>query len=491
LKCRLSSDRVGIILTDRLPALNKRVHDISLVNSDEAVVSRRLFLSAVFWLGITVLEGLFMAVLLAAPSAQVLLPQDLKPILNFGRVRPLHVTVALFGWLSMAYAASMLFLVPRLVSAPLYSPRIGKLTVWLWNILMLLAVVTFPLGMTQGREYAEMIWPLDLLFLIIMILLAVNLWGTVFQNAGVRRKGRPLYITVWNSMLAVLLAPMVFAVGNKVWDPAGAYAGMNDNIINFFYVHNIFNVWFTTGGLGLALYLIPRLTDRPLFSHRLAFWGLLTVWTGQHHQLWSPAPDWLEILTVGFSVLAIIPNTAFFWNFWMTARGAWSRAASDLPVRFLFTFVAFYMLTCAQGVLHSFRSFSSYIHFTNWVVGHSHLAFVAGYSFLVFAMIYYLFPRVSGRNWFSERLIRWHYWMSLVGVVVFMVSLWAVGIMQAEDWRAGGIPFIETVRAMKPYMVVRLLGGAILGIGQFLLIYNVFRSLAATGTGQSFSETSR
>jgi cytochrome c oxidase cbb3-type subunit 1 len=221
-----------------------------------------------------------MAALLAAPAAQGLLPQTLKPILNFGRVRPVHVTIALFGWLSMAYGGSMLFLVPRLVSAPLYSLRIGKLTVWLWNILMLLAVVTFPLGMTQGREYAEMIWPLDLLFLVIMILLAVNVWGTVFQNSGIRREGRPLYITVWNSMLAILLAPMVFAVGNKVWDPGGAYTGMNDNIINFFYVHNIFNVWFTTGGIGLALYLIPRLTGRPLYSHRLAFWGLLTVWTG-------------------------------------------------------------------------------------------------------------------------------------------------------------------------------------------------------------------
>jgi cytochrome c oxidase cbb3-type subunit 1 len=207
----------------------------------------------------------------------------------------------------------------------------------------------------------------------------------------------------------------------------------------------------------------------------------------QHHQLWSPAPDWLEILTVGFSVLAIIPNAAFLWNFWMTTRGTWSRLARDLPLRFLFTFVAFYMLTCAQGVLHSFRSFSSYIHFTNWVVGHSHLAFVAGYSFLVFAMIYYLLPRLSGRNWFSERLIHWHYWMSLVGVVVFMVSLWAAGLRQAEDWSAGGIPFMETVREMKPYMAARLLGGGILGAGQFLLIYNLFRSLVTAGAGRSFS----
>jgi cbb3-type cytochrome c oxidase subunit I len=408
-------------------------------------------------------------------------------MLNFGRVRPIHVNVAIFGWLSMAYGASMLFLVPRLVSAPLYSPRIGRLTVWLWNLLMLLAVVTFPLGMTQGREYAEMIWPLDLLFLVIMILLGVNVWGTVFQSTGIRRNGRPLYITVWHSMLAVLLAPMVFAVGNKVWDLTGAYGGMNDNIINFFYVHNIFNVWFTTGGLGLALYLIPRLTDRPLYSHRLAFWGLLSVWTGQHHQLWSPAPDWLEILTVGFSVLAIIPNAAFFWNFWMTTRGAWSRVVRDLPLRFLVTFVAFYMLTCAQGVLHSFRTFSAYIHFTNWIVGHSHLAFVAGYSFLMFAMIYYLFPRLSGRNWFSERLIRWHYWTSLAGVSVFMVSLWAAGVVQAEDWTAGGIPFMDTVRSLKPYMLVRLLGGSILGAGQCILVYNLFRSVISAEARRSLS----
>lgn len=467
------------------------LRDSQHAHTDETVVSRRLFYSAVFWLGVAVVGGLFMAVLLASPPSQQYVPQALKSVLNFGRVRPMHVTIAVFGWLSMAYGASMLFLVPRLVSAPLYSPRLGTLTVWLWNLLMLLAFAAFPLGMTQGREYAEMIWPLDLLFLLILILIGVNVWGTVFQKAGVRSDNRPLYITVWHAMLASLLAPLVFAVGNKVWDPVGTYGGMNDNIINYFYVHNIFNVWFTTGGIGLALYLIPRLTDRPLYSHRLAFWGLLSVWTGQHHQLWSPAPDWLEILTVGFSVLAIIPNAAFFWNFWMTVRGTRNRAATDLPLRFLYTFVAFYMLTCAQGVLHSFRTFSAYIHFTNWVVGHSHLAFVAGYSFLMFAMLYYLFPRLSGKEWFSERLISWHYWMSLVGVSVFMVSLWSGGIVQAGDWSAGGIPFMETVRRLKPYMAARLLGGGILAAGQGVLLYNLFRSVVMSRAGGSYQGAER
>jgi len=278
-------------------------------------------------------------------------------------------------------------------------------------------------------------------------------------------------------MAATLILIPVYAVGNKIWDPSGAYAGMNDNIINYFYVHNLFNAWFTTGGLGLAFYLLPRLTHKPLYSHGLALWGLWSVWTGQHHQLWSPAPDWLEILTVVFSILAIVPTTAFMWNFYKTMEGRWVQVGQDVALRFFVVGAIFWGYTCIQGVAQSLRSFSLYVHFTNWVVGHSHLAFVGDYSFWAFALVYLIVPELVGRPIYSRRLAEWHFWLTLVGLAIFMTSLWLGGMLQGQHWLAGGIPFLETVRAMYPYFAVRLAGGLLMVAGQAVFAYNVWQTV--------------
>ena len=237
------------------------------------------FYSAVLWLLLPGVAGLAMAFLLFNPSAQEMLPFALRGPLNFGRLRPMHVNALIFGWLSLVYAGSMLYITRRLTGAPLLSPRLAQVGLWLWNIMLIAASVTLLLGMNQGREYAEMIWSLDILFLVIIVLLGINIWGMVLK-----RQERKIYVSVWNFMAATMILLPVYAVGNKIWDSTGAYTGMNDNIINYFYVHNLFNAWFTTGGLGLAFYLLPRLTKRPLYSHGLAMWGLWSVWTGQHHQ---------------------------------------------------------------------------------------------------------------------------------------------------------------------------------------------------------------
>lgn len=444
-----------------------------MLSQAESRVIRGYFYSAIFWLVVPILAGLLMATLLYSPPFQTLIPLPLRLYLNFGRVRPMHVNVAIFGWLSMTYAGSMLYITRRLTGAPLYSARLAKLTLWLWNLLMVVAAVTLLLGMNQGREYAEMIWPLDLLFLLIIGLLAVNIWVTVL-----RRREPKLYVSLWNFMAATLILIPVYAVGNKIWDPSGAYTGMNDNIINYFYVHNLFNAWFTTGGLGLAFYLLPRLANKPLYSHSLALWGLWSVWTGQHHQLWSPAPEWLQILTVVFSVLAIIPTTAFMWNFFKTMEGRWLRVGQDVALRFLVVGAIFWGFTCIQGVAQSFRTFSLYVHFTNWVVGHSHLAFVGDYSFWAFALVYLIVPELVGRPIYSRKLVEWHFWLTLVGLTMFMTSLWLGGLVQGQQWLAGGIPFIETVQAMVPYFAVRWLGGLLMVTGQFVFAYNVWQTVA-------------
>jgi cbb3-type cytochrome c oxidase subunit I len=433
--------------------------------------SRRFFYSAIVWLLVPGVMGVALATVLYAPALYDNLPLAVKPYLSFGRLRPTHVNLMVFGWLSQAYAGGILYILPRLTRARLYSERLAHINCWLWNALMLGALFTLPLGLTQGREYAEMIWPLDLLLVANFGLLGVNIWGTFM-----RRQEPKVYVSLWNFMAATLIFLGVYAVGNKIWDPSGAYRGMNDSIVNYFYVHNLFNAWFTTAGIGLALYLLPKLADKPLFSHRLALWGLWSVWTGQHHQLYGPAPDWLEHLTVAFSILATVPTIAFMINFFMTMHGAWRRAVDDVALRFLATGAIFWALTCVQGVAQSFRSFSLQVHFTNWVIGHSHLAFVADYSFWAFALIYLMVPVLLRRPMYSRPLMEWHYWLTTAGMLIFMVALWIAGLIQGRDWMSFATPFIQTVRAMSPYFGLRLVGGLMAGAGVLCMAYNVFQT---------------
>jgi len=461
-----------------------------MLQDEPGSASRRFIYASIFWLLVPGLFGLILAIFLYDPTLFDRLPLAVKPILSFGRLRPAHVNIAIFGWLSQAYVGAILYILPRLTRARLYSERLAHLNWWLWNIMILGALVTLPLGLTQGREYAELIWPLDLLLILNWTLLAVNIWGTVL-----RRTEPKVYVSLWNFMAATIVFIPVYAVGNKIWDPSGAFTGMTDNIVNYFYVHNLFNSWFTTAGVGLALYLLPKLTDKPLYSHRLALWGLWSVWTGQHHQLYSPAPDWLEYLTVVFSILAAVPTTAFMVNFFLTIRGRWHRIADDVALRFLVTGALFWAFTCVQGVAQSFRSFSMYVHFTNWVIGHSHLAFVADYSFWAFGLIYFMLPQLVRRPMYSRALMEWHYWLTTGGMTVFMVALWAAGLIQGQNWLTYSIPFIETVRSMHPYFVLRLLGGLAAGAGILCFAYNVWQTArvpavqpapvaAAAGDGQ-------
>ena len=434
--------------------------------------ARWFLYSSVFWLVIPGLAGLFMAFFLFFPVISDVLPEAIRPYLQFGRLRPMHVNLALFGWLSMVYAGSMLFIVPRLTRTTLFSEKLAWANLGLWNATMVGALVTLLMGLNQGREYAEMVWGLDLMMLGCFGMLAVNVWGTVL-----RRQERRLYVSVWNFMAATVIIVLVYGIGNVVWDTSGALYGMNDAILNYFYVHNLFNVWFTTGFLGMTLYLLPRLSGNPIWSYRLAVWGFLSVWTGQHHLLYGPGPEWLELLSVSFSIIAALPNIAFTYNFYKTMQGAWAKVKEDVPLRFLATGCVFYIFTCFQGVAQSFRNFNAQVHFTNWVIGHSHLAFVAAFSFMTFAAIYHILPRILGRDPFQRRIMEWHYWLVLVGLSVFMVTLWTAGLIQGQNWLSGGIPFIKTVEAMKPYMFLRLAGGLGVAVGVSFFAYAVLKTL--------------
>ena len=438
---------------------------------DDSPPARWFLYSAIGWLMLNVLLGIILSIFLYTPAIQDTIPDALRAELNFGRLRPVHVAAGIFGWISMAWAGAALYVTPRLLKTRLYSERLAWVTLALWNAAILGTVITLPLGYTQGREYAEIPWLFDLMLTACLVLLAVNLWGTISL-----RTERRIFVSVWLWTISASVGAVVYAIGNKIWDPSGAYTGLNDAVVQYFYIHNLFNAWFTTSAFGVVFYLLPRLTGNPLFSHRLAMWGFTSVWTGQHHALYSPAPEWLEITSVALSILAIIPNAALLWNFHMTMKGAWHTLRDNLALRWLAVGVIFYLFTCVQGIAQSFRTFSSYIHFTNWVIGHSHLAFVADYSFFGFALATYLLPRMLGRPLAPRRVAEWHFWATFVSITAFMYVLWLIGILQADAW-AANVPFLQTVRDLKPWFFVRLLAGAALALSQLLFLYVVIKTV--------------
>lgn len=445
----------------------------------EGSCARNFFFSAVLWLAISTSIGLVLAI-------KFVYPDFLKgiPYLSFGRLRPIHVNGVLFGWLSMGYVGAIFYILPRILGVKLYSERLGNITCILWNILIVLAVITLGLGMTQGVEYAELIYPLDILVVILFILLNINAFKTVIS-----RKEPKLFVSAWYILASLLWTPLVYIIGNLHF----LYTGVNHAVVNWFYGHNIIGLWFTTAGVGIAYYLFTKLTGNPLYSQRLSLIGFWTiafvyVWTGQHHLLYGPGPDWLETVAIAFSISLLIPVWTVLWNFFKTMQGKWHLFFESLPVKFMVFGSWWYFLTCLQGPLtNSLRPISKIVHFTNWIVGHAHLAVLGAFTYYIFSAIYSFLPKLTGKD-LSARLGLWHFWLTTSGLIVFIVSLWIAGLIQGTMWstkwvsfmgEVEGIEFIEVVKAIRPYYIIRLFGAALMVIGQWIFFVNVMRNISA------------
>lgn len=451
-----------------------------LLASDKDSASRNFYLSSAVWLCISLVIGAMVAFKFVHPQwlAQ-------QPWLTFGRLRPIHTNGVLFGWLSMAYVGAIFYMAPRLLGTSLWSERLGNITCLIWNGTLVLAVLTLAAGLTQGVEYAELIWPLDLLIALLFALLNVNLWKT-FQGRTVRH----LYISIWYIYASLLWTPLVYLIGNGMLFPvtytggvasvATPYAGVNHAAVNWFYGHNVIGLWFTTVGLGMIYYLLPKITGNPIHSHRLGMVGFWTiaftyVWTGQHHLIYGPGPQWLQTVSIIFSVSLLIPVWTVIYNFWRTMEGRWHLFFEKPEAKFLVLGGWWYFLTCMQGALtNSLRPVSKIIHFTNWVVGHAHLALLGTFTYVCFAAIYYCWPKLTGRE-VPRNAANRHFWMTTAGLVIFMVSLWVAGLIQGTLWNhksvdmddaVNGIPFLRTVQMIMPYYWMRLAGGIMILVAQ-------------------------
>jgi len=440
-------------------ALEQEKTDYSVVNG--------FILSALAYLVITMLVGIL-------ASFQFIWPDWAAgiPYLSFGRIRPIHTNGTLFGWLTTGYIGFWYYAIPRLCNTPLYSNKLAKISLVLWNIIILSAVVTFALGMSQGKEYAELILPIDALVVVTWVIILINIFATI-----AKRKEKQMYVTVWYTMGTLVWVALVYIIGNNPF-----YSGINDANINWFYGHNAVGLLFTASGVGMGYYFIPKAAKTPLWNHTLSmigFWGLgfIYVWTGSHHLIYSPVPEWIQTMGIMFSILLIIPTMAVIINFYMTVKGKWYEMNTNVPLKFLMVGTTMYLLTCLQGPFQSLRTVSQITHFTDWVVGHVHMAMVGFASFMMFGSIYYMIPQIAKRPLWSEKAANWHFWLTLIGLTGYMVSMWVIGVIQGTMWKDVSIPFVETVIVSVPYWKVRTISGVLMVSAQFIFVYNIVKTL--------------
>lgn len=438
------------------------------LSSEEGSAARFFLCSSLVWLVMGMAAGLLGALEFSFPDLTKGIAQ-----LSFTRLRPAHINMVAFGWLSMANIGSALYIIPALCKTKLYSEKLANFVGYVWNAVIALGAISLLNGYTEGREYAELREPFDILVVVGLVLLSYNLFRTVLN-----RNVKKLYVSVWYIMGAFFWMPIIYVVGNRTFV---AMDGLNDGILNWFYGHNILGMWFTVLGVGIAYYMLPKMTGKAVWSHSLSMLGFWTIAffyapTGTHHLLQSPVPEWLKALAVIFSAALVIPVITVLTNFYMTMKGNWWMLTTNMPLRFVLTGAFFYFLTCIQGPFQATRGINWYIHFTQWVVGHAHAALLGTFTFFVISSVYYGLQRLTGRRIYSVKLVKWHYWLLFIGFSIFYLALTIAGLQQSVGWVLG-YPYAQWSLILPPMWLCRSIGGVMMFLSSCLFAYNIFMTL--------------
>jgi cytochrome c oxidase cbb3-type subunit I len=450
----------------------------------------RLFtIATMFWGVAAFLVGVFIAFQLAFPSLNL----DLEWT-TFGRLRPLHTSAAIFAFGGNALFATSLYVVQRTCKAPLWGgPALAEFVFWGYQLFIVLAATGYLLGITQGREYAEPEWYVDLWLTLVWVLYFAIFFGTI-----VRRKEPHIYVANW-FYLAFIITVAVLHLGNNLAVPVSflggksysLFSGVQDALTQWWYGHNAVGFFLTAGFLGIMYYFVPKRAERPVYSYRLSivhFWSLifLYIWAGPHHLHYTALPDWAQSLGMMFSVMLWMPSWGGMINGLMTLSGAWDKLRTDPVLRFLVAAVGFYGMSTFEGPVMSIKAVNALSHYTDWTVGHVHSGALGWVAFISFGAVYFLVPKLWGRRelW-SLKLVSYHFWIATIGIVLYITAMWVSGIMQGLMWRAYDklgflqYSFAETVAAMHPYYVIRATGGVLFLIGALLMVYNLVKTVRA------------
>ncbi len=450
---------------------------------DNKIVKKFLY-ATILWgiVGMTV--GLLLAFMFLFPNLT-----DGISWLSFGRLRPLHTNAVIFAFVGNAIFAGVYYSTQRLLKTRMFNDTLSNINFWAWQLIIVGAAITLPLGFTSSKEYAELEWPFDIAIAVIWVVFGWNLIGTILK-----RRQRHMYVAIW-FYLATFVTVAVLHIFNSLALPVSAfksysvYAGVQDALVQWWYGHNAVAFFLTTPFLGLMYYFIPKAANRPVYSYRLSivhFWSLIFIyiWAGPHHLLYSSLPDWAQNLGVAFSIMLIAPSWGGMINGLLTLRGAWDKVRTDPVLKFMVVAITGYGMATFEGPMLSLKNVNAIAHFSDWIIAHVHVGALAWNGFLTFGMIYWLIPRLTKTKLWSTGLANLHFWIGTLGVIMYALPMYVAGFVQASMWKQfnpdGTLTygnFLETVNEIIPMYWMRAIGGSLYILGAFVMLYNIVKTV--------------
>ncbi len=448
---------------------------------DNKIVRNFLYAAIAFGV-IGMLVGLLVAFLYLFPHLT-----DGIPWLSYGRLRPLHTNAVIFAFVGNGVFAGAYYSMQRLLKARMFSDFLSKFNFWGWQLIILGAAITLPLGYTSSKEYAELEWPFDIAIALVWVAFGVNMIGTI-----IKRRERHIYVAIW-FYIATFVAIALLHIFNNLEIPVNfttlksysVYAGVQDALVQWWYGHNAVAFFLTTPILGLMYYFVPKAANRPVYSYRLSiihFWSLIFIyiWAGPHHLLYSTLPDWAQNLGVVFSVMLIAPSWGGMINGLLTLRGVWDKVRTDAVLKFFVVAITGYGMSTFEGPMLSLKNVNAIAHFTDWIVAHVHVGTLAWNGFIMYGMIYWMIPRLTKTSLYSDKLANFHFWIGTLGIVLYTLPMYVAGFTQASMWKQftpeGTLVygnFLETVTQLMPMYWMRAIGGTFYFIGILVLVYNI------------------
>ena len=450
---------------------------------DNKIVKNFLY-ATILWGVVGMLVGLLLAFMFIFPNLT-----DGVSWLSFGRLRPLHTNAVIFAFVGNAIFAGVYYSSQRLLKARMFSDLLSKINFWGWQLIIVGAAITLPLGYTTSKEYAELEWPFDIAIALIWVVFGWNLIGTIFK-----RRQRHMYVAIW-FYLATFITVAVLHIFNSLELPVSAlksysvYAGVQDALVQWWYGHNAVAFFLTTPFLGLMYYFVPKAANRPVYSYRLSivhFWSLIFIyiWAGPHHLLYTALPEWAQNLGVAFSIMLIMPSWGGMINGLLTLRGAWDKVRTDPVLKFMVVAITGYGMATFEGPMLALKNVNAIGHFTDWIIAHVHVGALAWNGFLAFGMIYWLVPRLFKTRLYSIGLANLHFWIGTLGIIMYALPMYVAGFTQASMWKQfnpdGTLVygnFLETVSEIMPMYWMRAIGGTLFLTGMLVLVYNIIATI--------------
>jgi len=445
---------------------------------DNTVVRNFLVASVIFGI-IGMLVGLTAALQLVYPQLNFI------EYVSFGRIRPLHTNAVIFAFVGNGLFAGVYYSLQRLCKARMFSDVLSQINFWGWQLIILSAVATLPFGITSGKEYAELEWPIDIAITIIWVVFGWNMFGTILK-----RREKHLYVAIWFYIatfvtVAVLHLVNSFAMPVNLFKSYSWYAGVQDALVQWWYGHNAVAFFLTTPFLGLMYYFVPKAANRPVYSYRLSiihFWALIFIyiWAGPHHLLYTSLPDWAQSLGVVFSVMLIAPSWGGMLNGLLTLRGVWDKVREDVVLKFMVVSITAYGMATFEGPMLSLKNVNAIAHYTDWIVAHVHVGGLGWNGFLMFGILYYLIPKMYQTKLHSYKLANFHFWIGTLGIIFYALPMYWAGFTQSAMWKeftADGVlaypNFLETVTQLKTMYLLRSVGGLMYIVGAVVMAYNL------------------